>query len=284
MSERVVTTIEDQIAHVRLSRPEKHNALDREMFRAIVDAGTALRANTKVRAVVMSGAGPSFCAGLDFQSFAGMSQRERNEGSAAPSGTAPALRGGASSDITQRSSDNPANFAQQVGYVWKQVPVPVICALQGVAYGGGLQLALGADIRLAHPDAKLSVLEIKWGLVPDMSGTQTLRDLVRLDVAKELTWTGRIVGAKEAAELGLVTRVCDDPLAEAFASARAIALRSPTAIRFGKQLLETAWRAEPEVGLKLEERLQLALIGSPNQTEAVRANFEKRDPKFEDPS
>ena len=271
MSERVVTTIEDQIAHVRLSRPEKHNALDREMFRAIVDAGNALRANTKVRAVVMSGAGPSFCAGLDFQSFAGMSQRERSDGAAA-------------SDITQRSSDNPANFAQQVGYVWKQVPVPVICALHGVAYGGGLQLALGADIRLAHPDAKLSVLEIKWGLVPDMSGTQTLRDLVRLDVAKELTWTGRIVGAKEAAELGLVTRVCDDPLAEAFASARAIALRSPTAIRFGKQLLETAWRAEPEVGLKLEERLQLALIGSPNQSEAVRANFEKREPKFEDPA
>jgi enoyl-CoA hydratase/carnithine racemase len=270
MSERVVTTIEDHVAHVRLSRPEKHNALDREMFRAIVDAGNALMDNKSVRAVVMSGAGPSFCAGLDFGSFAGMSQRERNEGSA-------------TSDITQRTSANPANFAQQVGYVWKQVPVPVICALHGVAYGGGLQLALGADIRLAHPDAKLSVLEIKWGLVPDMSGTQTLRDLVRLDVAKELTWTGRIVSAKEAAELGLVTRVCDDPLAEAFASARAIALRSPEAIRYGKQLMETAWHADPETGLKLEEKLQLSLIGSPNQTEAVKANFEKRDPKFSDP-
>jgi enoyl-CoA hydratase/carnithine racemase len=271
MSERVVTTIEDHVAHVRLSRPEKHNALDREMFRAIVDAGNALRGNNQVRAVVMSGAGPSFCAGLDFQSFAGMSQRERT------------ADGVASSDIAQRSNESPANFAQQVGYIWKQVPVPVICALHGVAYGGGLQLALGADIRLAHPDAKLSVLEIKWGLVPDMSGTQTLRDLVRLDVAKELTWTGRIVGAKEAAELGLVTRVCADPLAEAFASARAIALRSPQAIRYGKQLLETAWHADAEQGLKLEEKLQLALIGSPNQTEAVRANFEKRDPKFDDP-
>jgi enoyl-CoA hydratase/carnithine racemase len=269
MSERVVTTIENHIAHVRLSRPEKHNALDREMFRAIVDAGNALMDDKSVRAVVMSGAGPSFCAGLDFQSFAGMSQRERSGDMAA-------------SDITQRTAPGPANFAQQVGYVWKQVPVPVICALHGVAYGGGLQLALGADIRLAHPDAKLSVLEIKWGLVPDMSGTQTLRDLVRLDVAKELTWTGRIVSAKEAAELGLVTRVCDDPLAEAFASARAIALRSPEAIRYGKQLMETAWHADAETGLKLEEKLQLSLIGSPNQTEAVKANFEKRDPKFQD--
>lgn len=270
MSERVVTTVENHIAHVRLSRPEKHNALDREMFRAIVDAGNALMNDKSVRAVVMSGAGPSFCAGLDFQSFAGMSQRERNEGSA-------------TSDITQRTGAGPANFAQQVGYVWKQVPVPVICALHGVAYGGGLQLALGADIRLAHPDAKLSVLEIKWGLVPDMSGTQTLRDLVRLDVAKELTWTGRILSAKEAAELGLVTRVCDDPLAEAFKSAQAIALRSPEAIRYGKQLLETAWHADAETGLKLEEKLQLSLIGTPNQTEAVKANFEKRDPKFSDP-
>lgn len=269
-SERVVTTIEDHVAHVRLSRPDKHNALDRPMFRAIVDAGNALCANKQVRAVVLSGLGPSFCAGLDFQSFAGMSQRERSGDTAA-------------SDITTRTADNPANFAQQVGYVWKQVPVPVIAALHGVAYGGGLQLALGADLRLAHPDARLSVMEIKWGLVPDMSATQTLRDLVRLDVAKELTWSGRVVGAKEAAELGLVTRVCDDPLAEAFATARAIAQRSPQAIRFGKQLYETAWHADPSTGLKLEEKLQLALIGSPNQTEAVKANFEKRDPKFADP-
>jgi len=270
MSERVVTTIENGVAHVQLTRPEKHNALDRPMMRAIVDAGTALRTNAQVRAVVLSGAGPSFCAGLDFQSFQGMSERERG------------ADGVASSDIATRSHDSPGNLAQQVGYVWKQVPIPVIAALHGVAYGGGLQLALGADIRLAHPGARLSVMEIKWGLVPDMSGTQTLRDLVRLDVAKELTWTGRVVAAKEAAELGLVTRVCDDPLAEAFAAARAIAQRSPHAIRSGKQLFEQAWHADTETALKLEERLQLALIGTPNQTEAVRANFDKRDPRFDD--
>jgi enoyl-CoA hydratase/carnithine racemase len=270
MSERVSTTIENGIAHVQLTRPEKHNALDRAMMSAIVEAGTALRSDSKVRAVVLSGAGPSFCAGLDFGSFQGMSQRERSPD------------GAAASDLAARRSDFAGNLAQQVGYVWKQVPVPVIAALHGVSYGGGFQLALGADIRLAHPDAKVSVMEIKWGLVPDMSGTQTLRDLVRLDVAKELTWSGRIVGAKEAAELGLVTRVCDDPLAEALATARAIAQRSPHAIRFGKQLLEEAWHADTETGLKLEEKLQRALIGTPNQTEAVRANFEKRDPRYED--
>ena len=270
MSDRVTTTIENAVAHVQLTRPDKHNALDRPMMSAIVDAGNALRDNNKVRAVVLSGAGPSFCAGLDFGSFQGMSQRERS------------ADGVASSDITARRSDTPANYAQQVGYVWKQLQVPVIAALHGVSYGGGLQLALGADIRFAHPDARLSVMEIKWGLVPDMSGTQTLRDLVRLDVAKELTWTGRVVGAREAAELGLVTRVCDDPLAEALAAARAIAQRSPHAIRYGKQLFETAWHADPETGLKLEERVQLSLIGTPNQTEAVRANFEKRDPRYED--
>jgi enoyl-CoA hydratase/carnithine racemase len=270
MSERVVTTIENGVAHVLLSRPEKHNALDRPMMNAIVGAGEALRTNAKVRAVVLSGAGPSFCAGLDFGSFQGMSQRERT------------ADGVAASDLSARRTDSPANLAQQVGYVWKQLPMPVIAALHGVSYGGGLQLALGADIRFAHPDARLSVMEIKWGLVPDMSGTLTLRDLVRLDVAKELTWTGRVVAAKEAAELGLVTRVCDDPLAEALAAARAIAQRSPHAIRNGKELFEHAWHSDPESALKLEERLQRSLIGTPNQTEAVRANFDKRDPRFDD--
>jgi enoyl-CoA hydratase/carnithine racemase len=272
MTERVSTTIENHIAHVRLCRPEKHNALDRPMFRAIVEAGQAL-CNTKgVRAVVLSGEGPSFCAGLDFQSLGGMADRERGP------------EGRAVSDLAARSADALTNSAQEVGYVWKRVPVPVIAAVHGVAFGGGLQLALGADIRLAHPDARLSVMEIKWGLVPDMSGTQTLRDLVRLDIAKELTWSGRIVPAKEAAELGLVTRVCDDPLAEALALANAIAQRSPDAIRAGKKLLEHAWHADAAAGLKLEEQLQLSLIGTPNQGEAVRANLEKRAPKFGDPS
>jgi enoyl-CoA hydratase/carnithine racemase len=162
------------------------------------------------------------------------------------------------------------------------MPVPVICALHGVAFGGGLQVALGADIRLAAPNARLSVMEIKWGLVPDMSLTQTLRDLVRLDVAKELTFTGRIVGAEEARELGLVTRVVDEPLALALEMAREIAGKSPDAIRYGKKLLEESWHADPATGLGLEASLQSELIGSPNQLEAVKANFEERPPKFAD--
>jgi enoyl-CoA hydratase/carnithine racemase len=154
----------------------------------------------------------------------------------------------------------------------------------GVAFGGGLQIALGADIRIAAPDAKLSVMEIKWGLVPDMSLTQTLRDLVPLDVAKELTFTGRILSGAEAKELGLVTRLADDPLAAALAMAQEIAGKSPDAIRAAKKLFEESWHADPRTGLELESTLQVALIGQPNQVEAVKANFENRAPAFKNAS
>jgi enoyl-CoA hydratase/carnithine racemase len=166
--------------------------------------------------------------------------------------------------------------------IWKQVPVPVIAAIHGVAYGGGLQIAMGADIRLAAPDARFSVMEIKWGLVPDMSGTQTLRDLVRLDVAKELTFTGRIVEASEALDLGLVTRIAEDPLTEAREMAAAIAAKNPDAIAAAKKLLETSWRGSRKEGLELEESLQRSIIATPNQLEAAAANFEKRAPNFSD--
>ena len=167
---------------------------------------------------------------------------------------------------------------------WRQeVPVPVLAAIHGVAFGGGLQIALGADIRYATPDAQLSVMEIRWGLVPDMSGTQTLRHLVRLDVAKDLTFTGRVVSGTEAERLGLVTHVVDAPREAALAAARAIAGRSPHAIRSAKQLLNAADLLSLEEGLALEEKLQRALLRSPNQIEAVMANMEKRDPAFQDP-
>ena len=165
----------------------------------------------------------------------------------------------------------------------KRLPVPVISAVHGVAYGGGAQIALGADIRIAAPDAKISVMEIKWGLIPDMSLTQTLRDIVPLDVAKELTFTGRVLSGEEAKELGLVTHVSEDPLSHAMDLAREIAGKSPDAIRAGKQLLETSWHADERTGLELESSLQMALIGSDNQKEAVMANFEKRAPVFKDP-
>jgi enoyl-CoA hydratase/carnithine racemase len=263
--QRVKIVVEGGVADVRLTRADKHNALDAAMFQAISEAGHSLASRKDVRAVVLSGEGPSFCAGLDFQSFAAMK------------GTDGAPK------LFEANPDNPANRAQDVAYVWKRVPAPVIAAVHGVAYGGGLQLALGADIRLAHPGARFSVMEIKWGLVPDMSGTQTLRDLVRLDVAKELTFTGRVVDAEEALKLGLVTRICDDPRAEALTLARTIAEKSPDAIRASKKLLEDAWHADAKTGLALEASLQRSLIGRPNQVESIAANFEKRPPRFRDP-
>jgi enoyl-CoA hydratase/carnithine racemase len=263
MADLVTITVQDHVADVRLNRPDKYNALNPEMFKAIIAAGKSVAQDRTVRAVVLSGEGRGFCAGLDFEGFVSMGK-------------------GGGIGLLEPSKDGPANAAQMTGYVWKQVPVPVIAAIHGVAFGGGLQIALGADIRFATPDARFSVMEITWGIIPDMSGTQTLRDLVRLDVAKELTFTGRIVEAPEAAQLGLVTRVCDDPLAEAHALAREIVDRSPHAVAAAKQLLETAWRSSTEEGLKLEEKLQLSLMGTPNQIEAATAKFEKRPPKFTD--
>jgi len=263
MTQLVRVEIRDYVAFVRLNRPEKYNALSLDMFEAIIEAGEALKADTSIRSVVLSGEGRGFCAGLDFESFMKMGSAEQS-----------------ATDLLSRTEDNPANYAQQTGYVWKQVPVPVIAALHGVSYGGGLQIALGADIRLASADARFSVMEIKWGLIPDMSATQTLKDLVRLDVAKELTFTGRIVKAEEALRLGLITQICEDPLAEAERMAREIAGKSPDAIAAGKQLWEKVGSLDAEEGLKLEESLQRTLIGGHNQLEAVKANFEKRPPVF----
>ena len=265
MSELVTITIHDHIAHVKLNRPEKMNALNAGMFEAIVDAGKKVAADMSVRVVVLSGEGRAFCAGLDFGSFMAMGEADNKE-----------------LDFFNKPEGSPANYAQLVGYIWKQVPVPVIAAVHGAAFGGGLQLALAADIRLASRDARFSVMEIKWGLVPDMSGTQTLRDLVRLDVAKELTFTGRIVEAAEAAELGLVTRLCDDPLAAALEMATEIAGKSPDAIAAGKKLLDDAWHGDSAEGLDLEASLQKKIIMQENQVEAVMANFEKRPPDFKD--
>lgn len=268
MSDRVIVSVRDGVADVRLNRPEKMNALDIPMFQALVEAGRAVARDRSVRAVVLSGEGRAFCAGLDMGSFQAM---------------AGGGLGGGPNLLTRDGSESPANFAQLAGWVWTEVPVPVIAALHGVAYGGGLQIALGADIRLIAPDARLSVMEIKWGLVPDMSGTQTLRRLVRLDVAKELTFTGRVVEGPEAVALGLATRVEADPRAAALALAADIAGRSPDAIRAGKRLLDESDRVPVAEGLALEERLQRGLIGKRNQIEAVKANFEKRPPRFADP-
>jgi len=270
MSDRVIVHQQEGVADVRLNRPEKMNALDPAMFEALVETGRALAAEPSLRVVVLSGEGRAFCAGLDFASFMGMAER-RGAGGAPP----------ARSLLDRNGSV--ANHAQQSAYVWSEMPVPVIAAVHGVAFGGGLQIALAADIRFVAPTAQLSVMEIKWGLIPDMTGSQTLRRLVRLDVAKELTFTGRIIFGNEAAALGLATHVSENPHDDALTLAREIAAKSPDAIRAGKQLLNSAGLVSLAEGLSLEERLQLSLIGKPNQMEAVQANVQKRAPSFRDP-
>jgi enoyl-CoA hydratase/carnithine racemase len=267
MGDRVTVVMEGGVADVRLNRPDKLNALDQAMFDALIETGRTLATDRSLRAVVLSGAGRAFCAGLDFAGFMAMAGEEE----AGPS-------------LLRRASDSPANVAQRAAWVWTELPVPVIAAVHGVAFGGGLQIALGADIRFAAPAAQFSVMEIKWGLIPDMSGTQTLRRLVRLDVAKELTFTGRIVSGTEAAALGLVTRIADEPHAAAMTMAREIAGKSPDAIRAGKHLLNQSVQLDIADGLQLEERLQRRLIGSANQIEAVQANLQKRAAEFRDPA
>ena len=269
-SDLVTIDIKDSIADVRLNREEKYNALSQDMFDAIIEAGQALASADDVSAVVLSGNGRGFCAGLDMASFASMSDGPRNPSSHA--------------DSLLAKDNRPENRAQRPAMVWKQLPMPVIGSLHGVVFGGGCQIALGTDIRIAAPDIKMSIMEIKWGLVPDMSITQTLRDIMPMDVAKELTFTGRILNGEQAKEVGLVTRVADDPFAEAMALAEEIAGKNPDAVRAGKALYEQAWHADARTGLELEAALQAELIGTANQIEAVKANFEKRAPSFQSAS
>ena len=265
--QRVVVTITDGVADVRLARPEKRNALDGAMFVGLITAGERLKSEPGVRAVVLSGEGPDFCAGLDFDWFLAMRDGERrNVQVDLPPGHGPAWAAG-----------------QRAAYVWTEIPVPVIAAVSGNALGGGLQIALGADIRIVAPDARMSVMEIRWGLVPDMTGTQILPELVGRDVAKELTFSGRVVRGEEAVALGLATRVDSDPRESALDLARSIASRNPHAIRAAKRLLNLAGHADLEAGFAAEQKEIGGLIGSPNQAEAVAAEFERRAPRFTDP-
>ncbi len=257
--------IAGHVADVRLARPDKHNALDYEMFEALDGALAELRGAAGLRAVVLSGEGPSFCSGLDFPSFLG---RGMDLGEAL---------------LSHREGDA-ANFAQRVTYDWLRLPVPVIAALHGHCLGGGCQLALGADIRIAAPGTRMSVMEIRYGLIPDMGITQSLPALVPLDVAKELVFTGRVVEAEEALRIGLVTRIAEDPRRAAHELAGEIAERSPDAVRAAKRLLAEAYRATDEASLAVEEALQRQLLGSPNQIAAVQATLAKQPATFEDPA
>ena len=267
MEQRVSISISDGIADVRLVRADKMNALDAAMFEALVAATERLAHEKAVRVVVLSGEGRAFCAGLDMGRFAAMKENGGN-----------GVLGGEKRDLSARTHGL-ANFPQAAVWGWRQLPVPVIAAIQGVAFGGGFQLALGADMRFLTPDVRMSIMEIKWGLVPDMAGTPILASLVRDDILRELTYTGRIFSAQEAMSYGLATRICDDPLAAAFEVAREIAGKSPDAIRAAKRMLNKL-SIDPAPALLAESVEQQKLLGSPNQTEAVRANMEKRAPRF----
>lgn len=263
MNDRVKVSLDEHVAEVMLDRPDKFNALDMLMFEALVDAADRLASQSELRAVVLHGNGGNFCAGIDIDMF-GDPNAKVDEALMKPSGT------------------SKANLFQRAAYAWRELPVPVICAVQGVTYGGGLQIALGADLRFAAADSRFSIMETKWGLIPDMAITTTLRNIVAADRIKELAWSARVFDANEALTMGIVTAIHDDPLDAARRFAAACAARSPQAIRGIKQLVNKAWALSEDESLAMEAELQLGIMGSPNQVEAVRANLEKRSANFAD--
>jgi len=273
MEERVRIELDEHgVAEVTMVRGDKMNALDVAMFEALQNAITKLETMPNLRAVVLHGEGKAFCAGLDMGRFAGMAQA--SEGAASAEDRLLPRRRGMS------------NGPQFVAMGWRSLPVPVIAAVHGVAFGGGLQVALGADVRLLAPGTRMSVMELKWGLVPDMAGMALMRGLVRDDHARELIYTARIVEAEEAVTLGLATRICADPLQAARELALSIAQRSPRAIRAAKRLINQANQTvdDSAAALLLAESVeQSQLIGSAEQAEAVKANLEKRLPVFPAP-
>ena len=255
--------VEDKIFRVTLNRPEKLNALDLETFDALDQAARTLEAESSVRAVVLHGAGENFCAGIDLS----------------------VLQGGIADvgeSLLSPLEGSLANRFQRAAYAWRELPMPVICALQGVTFGGGFQIAMGADLRYAAPATQLSIMESKWGLIPDMAISTTLRHILPPDRVKELAWTARVFDAAEGLQLGVLTSVEEDPLATARRVAQDCAAKSPDAIRGIKCLVNEAWSRSEGDSLALEAQLQLRLLGTANQSEAVRANLEKRKPDFAD--
>lgn len=259
MEQRVTIAMEGGVADVRLNRADKLNALDPAMFDGIAAALAELKAMPGLRAVVLSGEGRAFSAGLDMASMAS---------------------GGASAGktLTDRTHGL-ANIFQHVAWGWRELPVPVIAAVHGIAFGGGFQIMSGADIRIVHPAARLSIMEVKWGLVPDMAGIALWRTLVRDDVLRELTYTHREFSGEDALRYGFATRLSDDPHTEALALARTIAAKNPDAVRGAKRLYN-AYNDDAERLLMAESVEQAAVIRTPNQVEAVMANIEKRTPRF----
>ncbi|KPM51987.1 enoyl-CoA hydratase [Frankia sp. CcI49] len=268
MAPRVLVDIRDGVADVRLHRPDKINALDPEMFVEIAEAGERLKREASLRAVVLSGEGRGFCAGIDFTAF--------REAVGTP------LKDGPLAEVL-KTDGRITHRGQQAAWVWTELEVPVVAAIHGPCFGAGLQIALGADIRLVDPAASLAVMEVRWGIVPDMAASLTLPHLVGLDVAKELYWTGRTVSGHDAARLGLATRCEEDPRAAALNLAAELARQSPDVLRAGKRLLTGTGERSVARQLELERQEVTALLGGANQVEAVEAFFAKREPVYRDP-
>jgi enoyl-CoA hydratase/carnithine racemase len=270
VSDALQISTENHIALVRLNRPEAHNAVDGDIMNGLINFARSLMDPGDIRVVVLAGNGKSFCAGLDMSAFAEMMSGDLDS---------------SREDVSEALEDispGGANRAQQLGWLWQEIPIPVIAAVQGAALGGGLNLALGADIRIVHPEAKLGFVEISWGLLPDMSGTQSLRRLVTLDRAKELVLSGDKIPGVQALDYGLATRLSENPLEDAMALAETIAGRNPDAVRAGKALLNNSALVDVPRGLADEADVTRRLLGSPNQVEAITARFENRPPRFSD--
>jgi len=257
---RVTIEYQDDIAIVSLNRGEKYNALDMAMFEAIVDAAKQLSQNRDIRAVILRGEGKGFCAGLDMVS---VMKNPLNV-----------------PELLKKEHGVISNLAQDVGYLWRNVPVPVIAVTHGSCFGGGMQIALGADFRYSTPDCRFSIMEAKWGLIPDMSLSVTLRELTRIDIAKELTMTGRIFEAPEALELGLITKVCDDPFEQALIFAKSLTTRSPDAVMYAKKLFNESWISDDKTALAIETHYQKKLLGRWNHLVAASRNFFKSPLKY----
>jgi enoyl-CoA hydratase/carnithine racemase len=284
MSERVTINQSNGIADVRLNRPEKRNALDGAMFAALAEAGDSLKSAPGLRAVVISGEGPSFCAGLDFSSFQSMADGGGAGGPEEGAGGEKAERKKPAGDPSALADGRITHLGQHAAWVWQELPVPVIAAVHGHALGGGIQIALGADIRFVHPDTKLSVREVYWGLVPDMTGTLSLARLVRADVLKDLVFTARVFSGREAFELGIATKLSDTPFDDAMALATEIAALSPDAVRGAKRLVNGLLNSGAAEQFAAERSIIGSLIGTPNQVESVMAGLQKRPPNYADPT
>ena len=264
MSDRVSVTYDNHIAHVRLTRADKMNAVDQAMIDAIISAGHEVAAS-KARVCVVSGEGKGFCAGIDVGGLGAMIGKD-------PKGLL----------MPRTHGDGTTNQWQEVAMVWTRVPMPVIAAVHGVCFGAGMQLALGADIRIAAPDARFAVMEMKWGIVPDMGGMVLLPRLVRSDVLRRLTYTAEPISAEKAEGWGLVTELADDPVAAAMELAEALTLKSPAALRAAKALIGYAETHGPDEVLLEESRVQADLMGTAEQMEVVAAQIQKRPPVFKD--